>query len=116
MTEEIKFSREPYTVKYYDRHHVLQTIKRRPPPKIHDILPRDKVTLTSQKNDDWRAGNTYTAKGINPRHPNIIQIEAGNGEATFVSALDLVLDEKIGPRNGVDPRDEKISNEYLLWP
>jgi hypothetical protein len=116
MASEVRFSRQPYTVKYYDQHHVLQTIQRRPPEKIHDILPTDRVKLTAQKNDDWRAGKTYTAKYINPHHANIIQIENSAGDATFVSALDLIMDEKIARRNGVDPRDEEASNEYLLWP
>jgi hypothetical protein len=103
-------------VQYYDRHHVLQKIQRRPAERLHDILPTDKVKLTMQKNDDWLAGKIYTAKNINPRHPNIIQIENGGGDATFVSALDLVMDERIAARNGVDPRDAEINNEYLLWP
>jgi hypothetical protein len=116
MGDEVRFSRRPFKVQYYDRHHVLQSIERRPGNKLHDILPTDKVKLMVQKNDDWPDGKIYTAKNINPRQPNVVQIDNGRGEATFVSALDLVIDEKIGARNGVDPRDEPLSNEYLLWP
>ena len=51
----------------------------------------------------------------------MIQIK-GEKETTFVSAYDLNLTEKSNSvngwraKNGYDPRDEPINNEYLNWP
>ncbi|MEZ4741148.1 MAG: hypothetical protein R3B45_01650 [Bdellovibrionota bacterium] len=114
--QSIRFSRRPYTVKYYDLHGDLKEITRRPPKKIHNILPTDKVELRVGKNDDWPGGEVYTAKHINPKHPNTIQIKNDNDVATFVSALDLNLEEKINYGDGRDPRDEPINSGYLSWP
>lgn len=111
----IHFSRAPYTVSYYkngERH----TIRRRPPEKIHDMWPDDVVSLTRSKNDDYQAGDEFNVKHINTRHPNVLQLEDDDGNRTFVSAYDLNLEEAIGYRDGVDPRDMEINNKYLLWP
>jgi len=115
MTSPIQFSRKPYTVTYR-KDGEIHKIRRRPPPKLHDMLPTDVVTLTRKKNDDYLAGDEFKVKGINPKHPNTIQIEDDDGNATFVSHYDLNLDERRGLRNGVDPMDLPEQNRYLLWP
>lgn len=121
MADPIVFDRKPYEVKYHDLHGELQTIKRRPPEKIHNIWPEDKVELKFKKNDDWQAGEIYEAKHINPKHPNVIQIKSDD-ESTFVSAYDLELKSSSNSwdgwaaKNGLDPRDEPVNNEYLNWP
>ncbi len=80
------------------------------------MLPTDKVELTFGKNDDWREGNTYTVKHINTRHPNVIQIQDSEGNATFVPSHDLLLKEKVGLRPGEERRDDPITSGYLTWP
>ena len=113
--EPIKFDRKPYTIAYYkdgERH----TIRRVPPPLQHKMLPTDKVELSRQKNDDWKNGDTYTVKHINPRHPNVIQIQDRGGNATFVPYYDLKLNEEVAPRDGILPMDRPSRNKYLLWP
>lgn len=111
----IQFSRQPYTVSYYQDGE-KKTIRRVPPPKLHDALPLDKVELSHKRNDDFEAGEVYEVKHINPRHPNTMQLVNNDGQTTFVNHYHTVLKQKIAPRDGVDPRDESINNEYLLWP
>ena len=111
---KIVFDRKPYTVSYM-KDGEKQTIRRRPPPLLHEMLPTDKVELTVKKNDDFQTGD-YTIKHINPRHPNTIQIMNDDGHATFVDYRDLELQERISPRDGVAPEDEPINNRYLNWP
>ena len=94
----------------------LKTIRRVPPPKLHDMLPEDKVELNVKKNDDWDAGDKFSIKNISPRQPNTIQIEKDDGEYTFVSYYDLSLKEKLGPGRYEDPLDDPIKNDYLVWP
>lgn len=110
------FSRKPYTIKYKDQKGEMQSIRRVPPPKLHDMLPTDKVSLNSKKNDDWDSGENFTIKGIAERQPNTIQIENEKGDYTFVSYYDLSLEEKISDARYEDPRDNPITNDYLIWP
>lgn len=113
---EIKFDRTPYTVKYKDMKGDIQSIRRRPPPKLHDMLPQDEVKLTRKKNDDWLSGHEFTVKHINPRHPNTLQIEDDDGKSTFVSFYDLNLERRRAARDGVEALDLEVNNDYLLWP
>jgi hypothetical protein len=113
---EIRFSRRPYTVTYRDLEGEMQTIRRRPPPKLHRALPSDIVSLTRGKNDDFREGDEFTVKHINPRHPNVLQVADDDGLATFVDYYDMNLEEEVALREGQDPRDVPLNNEYLLWP
>ncbi len=113
---DIKFDRTPYTVRYVDQKGDQQSIRRVPPPKLHDALPTDKVVLTSKRSDDFQEGESYEVKNINPRHPNTLQLVDDEGRTTFVDFYTAKLDKKIAPRDGVDPRDEPISNQYILWP
>lgn len=115
---EIKFDRTPYKISYVDLKGNQKTIRRVPPPKLHDMLPTDVVELTMKKNDDFDAGDKFTVKHINPRHPNVIQIDDGDGNATFVPYFDLELREKVARREGESgaPYEAPERNRYLLWP
>ena len=111
----VHFSRRPYPVTYYKDGQKV-TIMRRPPEKVHDALPEDIVELKIKKNDDWNAGDDFKVKHINPRHPNILQIEKSDGETTFVPYFDVELEEMVAPRAGYQPKDIPKANKYLLWP
>lgn len=113
---KLEFNRTPYTVRYQDLEGNLKSIRRVPPPKLHDMLPKDKVSLQSKKNDDWNAGNEFTIKAINPKQANTIQIANDEGDYTFVSYYDLSLEQRVGSSGFEDPRDNPINNEYLIWP
>ncbi|MFW7379778.1 MAG: hypothetical protein ACOH5I_13275 [Oligoflexus sp.] len=112
---EIKFNREPYTVRY-TQNGEQKTYRRRPPPKLHEMLPSDIVVLTQSKNDDFQAGQEFTVKHINQRQPNILQVTNDQGISTFVDYFDLRMEEMVAKRNGVDPREFPQNNRYLLWP
>lgn len=109
------YSRRPYTVSYMKDGKQV-TIKRQPPMVLHKMMPTDIVELNEAKNADFPAGDEYTIKGINPRHPNIIQIESDEGISTFVSYADLTLEDAIAPRRGMTRQDNPADNRYLLWP
>ncbi len=95
---------------------VKHTIRRQPPPKLHDIMPEDEVKLTRSKNADFKEGETLTVKGINPRQPNVLQLVNEDGLATFVDYYDAKLETIRSARNGVEVLDMPINNRYLLWP
>lgn len=88
----------------------------RPPRKLHEALPQDKVELNVQRNDSFEEGGVYTVKHISSRSPNILQIENDDGETTFVPYFELKLDEAIAPRDGVAPKESRQANKYLRWP
>ena len=111
----VSFNRTPYTVVYYEGQ-VRKEIHRTPPPKLHDMWPDDKVSLKNGKNDDFKEGEEFTVKNISPRQPNVIQLEDKEGKTTFVDYYDLNLEEAIGERDGVSPKDMPRNNKYLIWP
>ena len=114
----IRWSREPYTVTYY-KDGQKQTIRRRPPPKLHEALPDDTVKLTHGKNDDWKEGESYKVKSIQQRSPNVLQLENEDGLTTFVDYYDTKLETKPEDRlpPGVESKfDLPVNNKYLLWP
>lgn len=114
----IRWSREPYTVTYY-KDGEKQTIRRRPPPKLHDALPNDTVTLTRSKNDDWKEGESFKVKNIQQRSPNVLQLVNEEGLTTFVDYYDAKMTIKPEERlpEGVESKFElPINNKYLLWP
>ncbi|MBP9706948.1 MAG: hypothetical protein KBD78_04840 [Oligoflexales bacterium] len=115
---EIKFDRTPYKVSYVDQKGQKQTIRRVPPPKLHEALPTDVVELTRKKNDDWDAGGDFVVKGINPRQPNTLQLENEDGQTTFVSYYDAKLIKKNAAAHfqGEAAMDLEEVNRYLLWP
>jgi len=114
----IRWSREPYNVTYY-KDGEKQTIRRRPPPKLHEALPDDTVTLTRGKNDDFQEGETLKVKSIQQRSPNVLQLMNEDGLSTFVDYRDIRLETKPEERlpPGVESKFElPINNKYLLWP
>ena len=111
----IKFDRTPYTVRYVAEGK-QKTYRRRPPPKLHDILPKDEVKLMQSKNDDFQASDDYRVKSINPKQPNVLQIVNDKGHTTFVDYYDLQLQEMGASRAGVEPIDMPQNTKYLLWP
>ena len=115
MSDPIQFSRRPYNVVYY-KDGVKQTIRRVPPPKLHDIMPEDVVELKVRHSADWEEGEEFTVRNINPRHPNTLQLEKDDGATTFVAHYDLELIDEVGPREGGSPLDRPKNNKYLLWP
>ena len=115
MADPIQFSRRPYTVKYIDLNGEMQTIRRKPPPKLHNIWPQDEVNLKEAKNADWEEGE-YSVSHINPKHPNVIQIENSDGQKTFVDYYNLELERAFGNREGKEAMELAINNKYLLWP
>lgn len=121
----VRFTREPYTVTYY-KNGEKQTIRRRPPPKLHDALPEDTVMLTRGKNDDWREGEKFKVKTIQNRSPNTLQLVNEEGLTTFVDHYDMQLVTQPIDRvhDGRVSREEakaqgidlSVDNRYLLWP
>ncbi len=121
----IRFTREPYTVSYY-KDGEKKTIRRRPPPKLHEALPEDKVTLTRGKNDDWPKGETYKVKTIQNRSPNVLQLVNEEGLSTFIDYYDMKLEttpiDRV--REGRMSKEEakaagidlSVDEQYLLWP
>jgi len=120
----IKFDRKPYTISYTDAASgEKRTIRRVPPPKLHAALPQDRVELTTTKNSNFEAGDSYKVKHINPRLPNVLQLEDGYGTTIFVSHYEIRLDDAVNavtPRaageSGDTGRSLPTSNRYLLWP
>ena len=47
--DAVRFSRKPYTITYQDLKGETKKIRRVPPPKLHEALPTDIVTLTRKK-------------------------------------------------------------------
>lgn len=111
----VRFSRTPYTVTYMkdgEKH----TIRRTPPPKLHDMDVQDEVRLLRSKNDDFKEGEVMTVKGITDRQPNVLQLVNEDGLSTFVDYYDARIENVRSARNGVEPLDMPINNRYLLWP
>lgn len=125
--DPIQFSREPYTVKYVDLSGAVKSIRRVPPPKLHDALPKDTVEITSKKNDDFRAGDNVEVVGLTARQPNVLQVRNGNGQTTFLDYFDMRLDEMApttyeGASTSTNTPQEwyrdrpSMDNRYLIWP
>lgn len=117
--QSVTFDRRPYKVEYY-KDGKKQTLVRRPPPKLHDVLPGDTVTIRNRKNADWREDDEVSVKAINPRQPNVLQVSKPNGEYTFLSYFDCdakprANDEMYRDSSGKLVRDP-VGNDYLLWP
>jgi hypothetical protein len=112
---KIQFNRQPYTVSYL-KDGVKQTIRRIPPPKIHDIWPEDKVELKVGKNDDFEKGDQFQVKHISVRQPNVLQLVNGDGQATFIDAYDVELIDEGSYRSDLPAKEQPRNNRYLLWP
>lgn len=114
--DAVKFPRTPYKVTYQDLQGETKTIRRVPPPKLHEALPTDIVKLTRKKNDDFDAGDEFEVAGISWKQPNTLQLKDDDGNMTFVDFYDIELKEERALRDGVDPRDRPQNSKYLLWP
>lgn len=115
MVDSVNFDRTPYNVTYFkdgEKH----TIRRRPPPLLHEMLPKDEVRLSRGKNEDFQLGDKFTVKHINPKHPNVLQIQDDEGRATFVDYYDLELEKKVSRQDGAGSVEAIDQNQYLLWP
>ena len=113
----IRWSREPYTVTYY-KDKEKHTIRRRPPPKLHEALPGDMVSLTRGKNDDFKEGEEFKVKTIMQRSPNVLQLVNEEGLTTFADYYDTKLETDPEDRlaEGMVATDLPKNNKYLLWP
>lgn len=112
----IRFNKKPFQTIYKDFHSgEIKSIKRRPPEKLHDILPTDVVELSQKKSDDFQEGDEFSVKHISYRAPNTLQLVNEQGQSTFVSSSDVILSEKVAYR-GKDQIDNEEDNRYLLWP
>jgi hypothetical protein len=116
MADPIQFDRKPYIVRYTDQDGKPQTLRRVPPPKLHDALPTDKVELTKTRSDDFEAGDVLTVKNINPRQANTLQVENSDGQTTFINHYEMFLKEKMAARGDVPAEQLPERNKYLLWP
>lgn len=116
MADPIQFDRKPYFVTWKDESGEIRKIRRVPPPKLHEALPTDIVEISNKRSDDFKEGDEVSVKHINPRHPNVLQLENSDGQTTFVNYFDVKLKEKIAPRDGVPREQTPERNRYLLWP
>lgn len=111
----VRWNREPYTVTYW-KDGEKKTIRRRPPEKLHDVMPDDVVTLTRKKGDDFDKGDEFKVKSIQQRSPNVLQLTNEEGISTFVDYYDAKLEKRNYLPPGVEYNDLPINNRYLLWP
>lgn len=109
--------RRPYTVVYYDEQGQKQTIQRRPPPRLHRLLPQDEVRITRKKSEFWDEGDVVTVTATTKRQPNTLRIEDGSGRHTFISHRDVEFQSRNGEGpDALDSDGDPIGTRYLLWP
>lgn len=106
--------RTPYNIEYY-KDGQKQTIRQVPPPKLHDLVEGDKVTISNKKGDDWNSGDDVEIKAINPRQPNTLTVQNSNGEYTFLPYDYVELNEK-SPLHFIQEGKDPLGSQYLLWP
>ena len=120
MTTAIKFDRTPYKVSWRDSEGVQQTIRRVPPPKLHDALPKDQVRLSRTVSSTFKEGESFEVKHINPRHPNTLQLVNSEGKTTFVGYHDIALKKGVSKNSAEIARVEKenieLTQDHLRWP
>ncbi len=102
---------------YYDEKGERQVIRRVPPPRLHTLLPKDEVTITRKRNDDWDEGDRVTVTATTDRQPNTLRVENSKGQHTFLSHREVAFKS----RNGEGAEElaldqDPIGNKYLLWP
>lgn len=114
--DPVYFRRKPYNVVYKDFHTgELVKIKRRPPQKLHTMLPTDMVELKYKKNLSWDTDSEYQIKHISYRAPNTLQLINDENMTTFVSNSEVDLVEEVAYRRG-GKQDQENDNRYLRWP
>lgn len=111
--------RRPYMVSY-TKDGVRHTIRRVPPPKLHDYLPEDKVTIRRTKGEDWEEGDEVTVRGVNRRQPNTLQVEGPDGKKTFLPYFDVAFKDRKGEdiimEDEMKVARDPLGSKYLLWP
>lgn len=107
----------PYIVSWYENGE-KKTMRRVPPPRLHQMLPTDIVELKSKRSDDFKAGEEFEIKHIANRHPNTIQLVNSRGETTFVGFHHLELKEEVAERPGRlrGYVENSRKNAYIPWP
>jgi hypothetical protein len=123
VSSPIRFDRKPYIVSYVDSDGKQQQIRRVPPSKLHSAMPTDVVELKYRKSDHFIEGDNVKVKHINPRQPNVLQVENRSGQTTFISHSEMVLKQKLTNTIGVQDASKSseeplqhIDNSYLDWP
>lgn len=118
MSSPIVFRRKPYQVVYKDLHTgEIKHLIRRPPRKLHDMLPDDVVELKHKKNENWDENEEFRIKHISYRAPNTLQLINDENETTFVSHSDVILTGEEAYRPGSENDEESpVRNKYLNWP
>ncbi|NBX17761.1 MAG: hypothetical protein EBR09_10380 [Proteobacteria bacterium] len=121
MSAKVQTGRVPYTVSYRTSDGELKTIRRVPPPVMHEFKNEDTVTITRKRGDDWDAGQEVKVIGINSRQPNTLMVEGNNGKHTFLTYTDV----RGVPKNAADQaitedfqerQSDPLGSDYLLWP
>ena len=111
----------PYNVTYY-KDGKKHTIRRVPPPTLHDMEKGDSASIIDRRNQDWAVGDNVTIKNINPRQPNVLMVEkeSDSDSYTFMNYFQL---QKTGENSSLPFYEEKalLNNDgycdnYLLWP
>ncbi|MFZ9521047.1 MAG: hypothetical protein ACO3A4_11285 [Silvanigrellaceae bacterium] len=121
MPADVKASRAPYVVSYRSNDGELKSIRRVPPPKLHNFQTDDVVTISRKRGDDWDVDNEVKVTGINKRQPNTLRVENADGKHTFLTYSDLrgkaknQADAELQEEFNERQRDP-IGSDYLLWP
>lgn len=118
---QVPQDRRTYTVQYYKDGKKV-SLRRTPPPRLHDAEVGDKVTLLRKRNADWDEGDAAKVKSINPRQPNTLAVEHEDGtQYTFISALEVRREPRKGGFDVVSSDEaaqeaDPLGAKYLMWP
>lgn len=121
MSAKVQSARVPYTVSYRTSDGELKSIRRVPPPKLHEFQTEDMVTITRKRGDDWDADQEVKVVGISNRQPNTLMVERKDGRHTFLTYTDV----RGRPKNAADEtlkedfqerQRDPLGSDYLLWP
>jgi hypothetical protein len=121
MAGKIEFSRAPYVVSYRSGDGEVKTIRRVPPPKLHEFQTDDVVTITRKRGDDWDVEQDVRVAGIAQRQPNTLMVEGKDGKHTFLTYSDVRAEPKnlsdLAMREDfLEKQRDPIGSDYLLWP
>lgn len=121
MPESVSLKRTPYTVRYRTDEGEMKSIRRVPPPKLHNFVPEDVVTISKKRSDNWDSDEQVKVVGVSARQPNTLWVEKEDGRRTFLpysdvrgvarSEADVEFAEDIRER-----RSDPLGSDYLLWP
>jgi len=57
--------------------------------RLHSLAPGDEVTISNQKNGDWKTGDKVTIQKLSPKNTNVFTVYNANGQITTLSCLDV---------------------------